>query len=598
MSTVKVVRGGRLLTSEIYADLRPRTIRPPRSVFFKCPEPGCGFEHAQWSLVGQHLYHHHGYSQETIDLEECEQRKTRRNKSWLKKKFAAADTPSYVDEEGNELEEEDNGENDLKPSPMVLEAMRKLLPRDGQKEGCICPLPECSAVLQNRVDLVNHARSIHIHHPTAIGTFEIHGELFENEDDFKDWKLRLESDFAMYFACESTGRQGACKNFFFVCHRSGRVVRRMKQLRERRHMTRVAQATANDEPIPSPKKRNKIVKNQEYCTAFMRARKDSLGRVHVSYSTSHIGHDQNPALLPLTPSMKKLLLDRVIAEHEHASCSLIASRIRDEYNDPNSRLHYVSMTDVIEVIRMERKRLAKVGGEEAENALEIFRVNCKKGRRKMGQELLSTGERHKPPRSAMGGRRREEMEMDGKDLMHNYARPIKLDDDDDLGDFVGGEEEVMEDDHVQYYDEEDVDVDDEHRHGVFEEDEEVDESMMETSQQEEEEEEVEDEMSHLVSPSMRVVAVRPTQRGMQQMQQPLMEDVIKSKHSVRNLVGWSQMRSYNDQDTYEQWSKGQMDEHVDNICEALVTNGDPSALQNYLDEIRRVCSRYEHFLTR
>lgn len=34
---------------------------------------------------------------------------------------------------------------------------------------------------------------------------------------------------------------------------------------------------------------------------------------------------------------------------------------------------------MIEVIRMERKRLARVGGEEQENALEIFRGTTKKG---------------------------------------------------------------------------------------------------------------------------------------------------------------------------------------------------------------------------
>ncbi|GMS83948.1 hypothetical protein PENTCL1PPCAC_6123, partial [Pristionchus entomophagus] len=441
MAHVKSVRGadvsGRILTSEIYAGPRPKMIRPPRRVFFKCPEPSCGYEHAQWSMVGQHLFHHHGYSQDTIDLEECEQRKNRRNKNWLKKKLPAMEvSETFIDEDGNELEEEENRENDMKPSPIVLEARRKLLPRYLPKEGCICPISECSDILPTRVDLVKHARAVHLHHPTAVGNFDIRTELFENEDDFKDWKARLESDFGMYYACESTGRQGDCKNYFFVCHRSGRVVRRMRQLRERRLADRIAAAEATNNPLPSPKKRNKIVKNQEYCTAFMRARRDQLGRIHVAYSTSHIGHDQDASMLPLTPPMKKLIYDRIVAEHHNSSMSLIASRIRDEYNDESSRLHYVSMADVIEVVRMERKRLAQVGGAEADNALDIFKNTLKKGRRKMGEELLSNGERHKPPRHGgvgLGGRRREreEMEMDSKANLLDFSHPIKLDDDDD-----------------------------------------------------------------------------------------------------------------------------------------------------------------------
>lgn len=73
----------------------------------------------------------------------------------------------------------------MKPSPIVLEAMRKLLPRHNgpvsalystadffsakvnfqflQKDGCVCPLPECAELVPNRVELVNHAKTIHAH---------------------------------------------------------------------------------------------------------------------------------------------------------------------------------------------------------------------------------------------------------------------------------------------------------------------------------------------------------------------------------------------------------------------------------------------------
>uniref|UniRef100_A0A8R1YIU5 C2H2-type domain-containing protein n=1 Tax=Pristionchus pacificus TaxID=54126 RepID=A0A8R1YIU5_PRIPA len=608
MSTVKVVRGARILTADLYGEPRPKAARPPRKVFFKCPEPDCGYEHAQWNLIGQHLYHHHGYSQESIDLEECEQRKTRRNKNWLKKRLVALDTPfePYIDDDGNEIigEEDENREElqiDMKPSPIVLEAMRKLLPRHNgpflQKDGCVCPLPECAELVPNRVELVNHAKTIHAHHPTAVGNFEIRTELFENELDFKDWKLRLESEFGMYYSCESTGKQGDCKNFFFVCHRSGRVVRRMKQMRERRMRERMAAASDDGTALNiSPKKRNKIVKNQEYCSAFMRARRDPLGRFHVAYCTSHIGHDQDPAMLPLTSAMKTIIYDRIVVEHDNASNSLIASRIRDAYPDTNSRMHYVTMTDVIEVIRMERKRLARVGGEEQENALEIFRGTTKKGRRKMGQELLTTGERHKPPRPGMGlmGRKRAreeeedeeddderememEDEMDNKDgivqvHMHGYSHINKIDEveEEDMGEMI--EEGVMDDDHAAYYDdEEEVE---EHVHSGFVDDDVVDDSMLETNQQEDEDD---DGMPHLSASSSRVVVVRPNQRVQEQMlpqqqQQVVMEDVVSSKH--------------------------RMDEHVDNICEALVRNGDAAALQAYLDAIRNVSSRYEHLLGR
>ncbi|GMT12889.1 hypothetical protein PFISCL1PPCAC_4186, partial [Pristionchus fissidentatus] len=439
MSTVKVVRGARILTAELYGEPREKLVRPPRTVFFKCPERGCGFEHAQWSLVAQHLFHHHGYSQDLIDLEECEQRKTRRNKSWLKKRLATvAATSPIVDEDGNVVEDE-NQENevDVKPSPVVLEAMLKLVPRgNGAKDMCTCPLEECAEQVPNRVELIKHARTKHIDHPTASGTFDIRTELFENEDDFRDWKCRLEDEFGMYYSCESTSQANGCKHFFYVCHRSGRVVRRMRMLREARHAERARKAEALDLPLSPPKRRLKVVKSQEYCTAFMRARRDLVGRFHVAYSTSHIGHDQDPAMLPLTPIMKKIIYDRIVAEHGSSSMSLIASRIRDACPDASSRLHYVSMTDVIEVIRMERKRLARVGGEEAANALDIFTHAGRKGRRKMGEELLMRGERHRPPRYCGGvgvrggggvraGRRgmrpddeqveEEEMDMDSKE---------------------------------------------------------------------------------------------------------------------------------------------------------------------------------------
>ncbi|KAF8363510.1 hypothetical protein PRIPAC_90433 [Pristionchus pacificus] len=568
MSTVKVVRGARILTADLYGEPRPKAARPPRKVFFKCPEPDCGYEHAQWNLIGQHLYHHHGYSQESIDLEECEQRKTRRNKNWLKKRLVALDTPfePYIDDDGNEIigEEDENREElqiDMKPSPIVLEAMRKLLPRHNgpflQKDGCVCPLPECAELVPNRVELVNHAKTIHAHHPTAVGNFEIRTELFENELDFKDWKLRLESEFGMYYSCESTGKQGDCKNFFFVCHRSGRVVRRMKQMRERRMRERMAAASDDGTALNiSPKKRNKIVKNQEYCSAFMRARRDPLGRFHVAYCTSHIGHDQDPAMLPLTSAMKtselqcwlrQIIYDRIVVEHDNASNSLIASRIRDAYPDTNSRMHYVTMTDVIEVIRMERKRLARVGGEEQENALEIFRGTTKKGRRKMGQELLTTGERHKPPRPGMGLMGRKRAREEEEDEEDDDEREMEMEDEMDNKDGI---------------------------HSGFVDDDVVDDSMLETNQQEDEDD---DGMPHLSASSSRVVVVRPNQRVQEQMlpqqqQQVVMEDVVSSKH--------------------------RMDEHVDNICEALVRNGDAAALQAYLDAIRNVSSRYEHLLGR
>lgn len=204
MSTVKVVRGARILTADLYGEPRPKAARPPRFIFsgflmlcwlyyysgilncqwythltrFSFQESilqvsrarvrirTCPMESDRtaplppsWIQVRTRIHFSNGcslfptcpesnigcwrvakfciFSQESIDLEECEQRKTRRNKNWLKvtgfkiadalfmihailvtkeyslqKRLVALDAPfePYIDDDGNEImgEEDEN----------------------------------------------------------------------------------------------------------------------------------------------------------------------------------------------------------------------------------------------------------------------------------------------------------------------------------------------------------------------------------------------------------------------------------------------------------------------------------------------------------
>uniref|UniRef100_W6NFU9 Protein T20F7.1 n=1 Tax=Haemonchus contortus TaxID=6289 RepID=W6NFU9_HAECO len=199
-----------------------------------------------------------------------------------------------------------------------------------------CPI--CQLRLTNQEDLVNHCR---LHHDDEACVVEERS--FDNDMEFEAWKEATEKKFLTFWHLSGRKQKGRDDVVYYKCSRSG--------LRRLRGKGKVAPHT-------------KVV--TPFCTSFLQKYIARSGGILVKFCTKHIGHDLDAVSLPLSKSDKNLIAQYL---EQGLPSKTIRSKIREKYTDPSVKLHWISSSDIKNVmasINLQRRKLKNMGVTTAE----------------------------------------------------------------------------------------------------------------------------------------------------------------------------------------------------------------------------------------
>uniref|UniRef100_W6NKT4 Zinc finger domain containing protein n=1 Tax=Haemonchus contortus TaxID=6289 RepID=W6NKT4_HAECO len=199
-----------------------------------------------------------------------------------------------------------------------------------------CPI--CQLRLTNQEDLVNHCR---LHHDDEACVVEERS--FDNDMEFEAWKEATEKKFLTFWHLSGRKQKGRDDVVYYKCSRSG--------LRRLRGKGKVAPHI-------------KVV--TPFCTSFLQKYIARSGGILVKFCTKHIGHDLDAISLPLSKSDKNLIAQYL---EQGLPSKTIRKKIREKYTDPSVKLHWISSSDIKNVmasINLQRRKLKNMGVSTAE----------------------------------------------------------------------------------------------------------------------------------------------------------------------------------------------------------------------------------------
>ncbi|CAJ0950581.1 unnamed protein product, partial [Mesorhabditis belari] len=189
---------------------------------------------------------------------------------------------------------------------------------------------ECPESFDSMPNYIAHVKVAHLE-PDEKMNIETH--VFQNNQEFEEWKLKVETMTCAQFVCTS-GKVRPKNNLgtgtshqYLQCYRSG-------------HQSKFYRS---DEPA----RRRKSKKINAFCTAFINIAETYKGQISVKCCLYHFGHDNEPENLPVSKGIKGRI------EELLRNC-MDFDRIRDVIvaeSQPNERGFYLKKYEVVNVAK-------------------------------------------------------------------------------------------------------------------------------------------------------------------------------------------------------------------------------------------------------
>nr|CDJ81866.1 Hypothetical protein CBG22545 [Haemonchus contortus] len=199
-----------------------------------------------------------------------------------------------------------------------------------------CPL--CQTWFTLHEDLVEHCRTVH-DDPDCV----VEMRTFQNAKECEKWKDSLaESHCTAWLICEGYWST-AHNTLYYQCSRC--------------------------EPGTSS------VINPPYCTSFLKEFIYEDGAILVKYCTRHLNHNLSTRDLPLSNTDKNIVAGYL---RMGLDVDVIRDRLREEYTDPRSRLHWISTAEICDIsanLQYESKLNEKIATSSENSSVDQALIN-------------------------------------------------------------------------------------------------------------------------------------------------------------------------------------------------------------------------------
>ncbi|KAK6011800.1 zinc finger, C2H2 type [Ostertagia ostertagi] len=198
----------------------------------------------------------------------------------------------------------------------------------------------CEKLLNSQEELVYHCRTVHGDEDCTIQTCT-----FRSKEECEMWKDFIARTHCTAWQISGKSHRSQVNNDHIVYYRCSRVP-------SKQHRTR------------SEGNKTQTTSTVHYCTSFLKEIHSHNGLITVRYCLKHVNHDFSHARLPLSNADKAVIAQYSQQTHD---AEVIQNMIRQAYTDPETKLHWVSTSEIKRVLTS----LVRSVREEARDSMNV-----------------------------------------------------------------------------------------------------------------------------------------------------------------------------------------------------------------------------------